>query len=313
MDVEIKDMAKQDYLKGFKYREIAERYEVSINTVKTWVRRGKWKRSKELNKKNMAASDGSTSKAAHEKTTKEVIEDQIKDKVTDDLNLRAGKIQEIHELEHLGLSEKELAFVYEYCRIWSGPRAVAKIWAYHGRAAQEKAARLLGRGDIQEAIDKLKRIIRESVGLEQMAIIQKYIDAAFADMRDFVRWGSVEIPVLDHSGCKIYDEEGEVVMKPVNFVRLQDDAQVDGTLIEEVKQGKEGVSIKLLSKEKALDRLEKYMDLIPDHHNRMIQEEKLKLQRERLEIEKAKDGQDDDNNAYGVVLLPEVEEVEGGE
>lgn len=40
MDVKVK--AKVDYLKGMKYKDIAEKYEVSINTVKSWVKRHGW-------------------------------------------------------------------------------------------------------------------------------------------------------------------------------------------------------------------------------------------------------------------------------
>lgn len=46
--------AEQDYLLGMKYKEIAEKYEVSINTVKSWKQRNGWSR------------DG-TKKGAHKK------------------------------------------------------------------------------------------------------------------------------------------------------------------------------------------------------------------------------------------------------
>lgn len=37
-------LAEQDYLAGMKYREIAEKYAVTINTVKSWKRRHGWNR-----------------------------------------------------------------------------------------------------------------------------------------------------------------------------------------------------------------------------------------------------------------------------
>lgn len=43
---DIKDIAKQDYLKGMKYKELAEKYKVSINTVKSWVKRYNWSEDK---------------------------------------------------------------------------------------------------------------------------------------------------------------------------------------------------------------------------------------------------------------------------
>lgn len=38
--------AEQDYQQGMKYKEIAEKYEVSINTVKSWKQRHGWSREK---------------------------------------------------------------------------------------------------------------------------------------------------------------------------------------------------------------------------------------------------------------------------
>lgn len=38
------ELAQEDYMKGMKYKELAEKYEVSINTVKSWKTRYKWDR-----------------------------------------------------------------------------------------------------------------------------------------------------------------------------------------------------------------------------------------------------------------------------
>lgn len=39
-------LAEQDYLEGLKYKEIAEKYDVSLNTVKSWKQRHGWNREK---------------------------------------------------------------------------------------------------------------------------------------------------------------------------------------------------------------------------------------------------------------------------
>ena len=39
-----KDLAYKDYLKGMRYKEIAEKYGVTLNTVKSWKTRYKWSR-----------------------------------------------------------------------------------------------------------------------------------------------------------------------------------------------------------------------------------------------------------------------------
>lgn len=38
------EKAYKDYISGMKYKDIAEKYEVSINTVKSWQKRYKWTR-----------------------------------------------------------------------------------------------------------------------------------------------------------------------------------------------------------------------------------------------------------------------------
>jgi uncharacterized protein YjcR len=41
-----KELAKQDYLQGMKYKDLAEKYEVSLNTIKSWVKRYGWSKEK---------------------------------------------------------------------------------------------------------------------------------------------------------------------------------------------------------------------------------------------------------------------------
>ena len=42
--MDAKDLAHKDYLAGMKYKDIAEKYNVSINTVKSWQKRNGWTR-----------------------------------------------------------------------------------------------------------------------------------------------------------------------------------------------------------------------------------------------------------------------------
>ncbi|NFD94650.1 phage terminase small subunit [Clostridium sporogenes] len=41
-----KEQAKQDYLEGMKYKDLAEKYSVSLNTIKSWVKRYSWSEEK---------------------------------------------------------------------------------------------------------------------------------------------------------------------------------------------------------------------------------------------------------------------------
>ncbi|WP_035187142.1 terminase gpP N-terminus-related DNA-binding protein, partial [Latilactobacillus curvatus] len=57
MHDESRNDAKEDYLSGMKYKDIADKYDVSINTVKSWKQRNGWER-------------GPNKKAVHPKSKK---------------------------------------------------------------------------------------------------------------------------------------------------------------------------------------------------------------------------------------------------
>ncbi|PFY36877.1 phage terminase small subunit [Bacillus toyonensis] len=40
------ELAQEDYMQGMKYKELAEKYEVSINTIKSWRKRHGWNRKR---------------------------------------------------------------------------------------------------------------------------------------------------------------------------------------------------------------------------------------------------------------------------
>ena len=53
--MDVKEQAFNDYLRGLKYKELAEKYEVSVNTIKSWKRRYGWSREKGAHKKKKGA------------------------------------------------------------------------------------------------------------------------------------------------------------------------------------------------------------------------------------------------------------------
>lgn len=44
--MDVKNLAYKDYINGMKYKDIAEKYNVSINTVRSWKQRNGWERTK---------------------------------------------------------------------------------------------------------------------------------------------------------------------------------------------------------------------------------------------------------------------------
>ncbi|MFS7206705.1 phage terminase small subunit [Carnobacterium divergens] len=55
---DIKKLAKQDYLNGLKQKDICQKYDVPLNTLKSWIQRGKWAQEKNAPKKNKGAPVG---------------------------------------------------------------------------------------------------------------------------------------------------------------------------------------------------------------------------------------------------------------
>ncbi|WP_433322328.1 terminase small subunit [Weissella tructae] len=65
-----KEQAEQDYMAGMKYKDIAAKYEVTINTVKSWKTRGKWVREKGAHKNK---------KGAHKNEPIEVVQEVVEE------------------------------------------------------------------------------------------------------------------------------------------------------------------------------------------------------------------------------------------
>ena len=129
---------------------------------------------------------------------------------------------------------------------------------------------------------KQNRLNREM--LDEHDIFQKYMDIAFADITDFVEFGRENVQVMGAFGpVEIEDQEtGEKVplMKEINSVRFRESVRVDGTLITEVKQGKDGASIKLADRMRALDWIAGHMDLASEEQKARIAQ--LRAQTDKL-------------------------------
>lgn len=65
-------LAEQDYMQGLKYKEIAEKYDVTLNTVKSWKQRHGWQRNKGapdqkgVHTKRIGAPDGNKNALGNE-------------------------------------------------------------------------------------------------------------------------------------------------------------------------------------------------------------------------------------------------------
>lgn len=268
MDGEVKatnaELAYQDYRNGMKYKEIAEKYGVTINTVKSWKTRYKW------------SKDGK--KSVHTKTKK------VCTQKSNESNAKKEAIAEAvgQVIENAELTDKQRLFCLYYVKCFNATKAYQKAFQVDYATACGNASNLLKSIEIKNEILRLKqnRLNREM--LDESDIFQKYMDIAFSDMTDFVEFGQEDVPVMAVYGpVQIKDEEtGEkkTLTKRVNVVRFKDSSEVDGTLIAEVKQGKDGASIKLPDRMKALEWLTEHMYMATEEQRARIENIKAKTE-----------------------------------
>ena len=249
-------LAEKDYVKGMKYKDIAEKYDVSLNTVKSWKKRYGWNRDRGAPKE----------KSVHTKK-------KVAPPVGDDDN--AQEITLDNFLEDSDLTEKQRLFCLYYVRSFNATQSAIKA-GYSPATAHVQGPRLLGNVRVREEIKRIKQYMTNELFIEAMDVLNKYIKIAFSDITDYLTFGQREVQVMGAFG-PVEDENGYPVMKEVNYVDFKESGIVDGTIISEVKQGKDGVSIKLEDRMKALDKLAQYFDLFPDKFKRQIEEEKLKI------------------------------------
>lgn len=268
MDGEVKatnaELAYQDYLKGMKYKEIAEKYGVTINTVKSWKTRYKW------------SKDGK--KSVHTKTGK------VCTQKTDKNNVKKEAIAEAVEqvIENTELTDKQRLFCVLYVKCFNATKAYQKAYEVDYNTAASIGYRLLENDGVKKEIQRLKKNRLNREMLDESDIFQKYMDIAFSDVTDFVEFGQEDVPVMAVYGpVQVKDEEtGEkkTLTKRVNVVRFKDSSEVDGTLIAEVKQGKDGASIKLPDRMKALKWLAEHMYMATEEQRARIENIKAKTE-----------------------------------
>lgn len=270
------DLAYIDYCNGMKYKDIAEKYGVTINTVKSWKTRYKWSKDNE--------------KSVHTKIKNVCTQKNIKEKAA---------VKEVEQvMKNPELTDKQRLFCIYYSRCFNATKAYQRAYACGYEAAMINGSRMLRNDKVKKEILRLKQERLNREFLSEVDIFQKYMDIAFADITDYMTFGTEEVPVMSMYGpVKMKDPEtGEEkpLIKIVNTVRFKNSSEVDGTILSEVKQGRDGASIKLADRMKALQWLSDHMDLGTEEQKAKIaqikaQTEITKLKAQADEDEKIED------------------------
>lgn len=237
------EKAEQGYMSGMKYKDIAEKYGTTINTVKSWKKRYGWNRKEGAPKSKKVC----TQKGKGAPKAVAPIDDGTKE-----------------TLQNNELTPEQQMFCIYYSRTFNAAQSYQKAYGCTYESALRAGPRLLGNVVVKEEIERLKEIKRQQIIATEEDFVEIQMRIAFADIGDYLSFGREKVDVMGAFGPVKDSETGETLKKEVNSVKLNESCKVDTQIIQEVKQGKDGVSLKLADKQKAYDWLTKYFLMHPD-------------------------------------------------
>ena len=251
------EKAEQDYMAGMKYKDIADKYDTTINTVKSWKKRYGWNRKEGAPKKEKVCTQNKMSAP----TSRVEIDDGTRETLQND-----------------DLTPEQQMFCIYYSRTFNATQSYLKAYGCAYSTALTNGPALLGNTRIRTELDRLKEIKRQQIVMGEDDVVELQMRIAFADMGDYTSFGQERVPVMAMYGpVQVENKETgqkETLMKDINVVRLNESGNVDTQIIQEVKQGKDGVTIKLKDPQKAMDWLTKYFLMHPESKYRAEYEKK---------------------------------------
>ncbi|WP_431811402.1 terminase small subunit [Lysinibacillus sp. FW12] len=250
--------------------DLAEKHDIKLGTLKSRKSREKWSR------------DATEKDATKTKKVATVKEDAPKDGVI------------YFEAEgNDGLTDKQRLFCMYYVKCFN--QTVAAIKAGYARdSAHVEGSRLLRNAKVVTEVKRLKGELRKGLFIDAMDVLEKYVQIAFADITDYVEFGRERVELIGAFG-PVYDKNDKPVMVDQDFVRFKEHDEVDGTIVTEIKMGKDGASIKLADKMRALDFLAKHFDLLNERERKQLEIEKAKASLELSKIAIRKENGDDED------------------
>ena len=243
--------AYKDYRKWMKYKDIADKYNVSLNTVKSWKRRQWADIEKGVQPKKKSVHTKRTPKESGNAPPKTEL-----------------LPEEIETLNNEELTEKQRLFCLYYVRWFNATKAYQKAYSCDYSTAMVNGCKLLSNPKIKEHIQAIKDAKIKQAMYTAEDFFQKMMDIAYSDATDFLSFGR---------------RKDKKTGLEYNYVDFLDSSEIDGTLIQEVKQGKDGCSIKLVSKEFALKWLDKHYSEATDLQKAQI--EQLRAQTDKLKAD----------------------------
>lgn len=229
--VESHEKAEKDYMAGMKYKDIAEKYGTTINTVKSWKKRYGWNRKEGAHKKEKVC----TQNKRVERVAPVQPEDGTKETLQND-----------------ELTPEQQMFCIYYSRTFNATQSYLKAYGCNYETALRAGPRLLGNVGVRAEIERLREIKRQQIVVSEEDIVELQMRIAFSDIGNYISFGKTEIET----------KSGEVI--EVNSVDLKESIMTDTQLVRKVSEGKNGISIEVEDRQKAISWLTKYFLMHPE-------------------------------------------------
>lgn len=246
--------------------DIAEQLGCEPATIRTWKNRYKWD------------SDGSATFQKKSETKRNVS--KRKETPVDD-----GTRETLQNDE---LTPDQQMFCIYYSRTFNAAQSYQKAYGCKYESAMVRGSELLRNVKVRKEIERLKEIKRQQIVTGTEDIVELQMRIAFADIGNYMSFGQKEI------------EDSETGIEYMtSTVDLKESKNTDTQIIQEVKKGRDGVSIKLADRQKAIDWLTRFFEMNPsDRHRKEFDKRKLDLELLKLEMqtkESADDTPEQDN------------------
>ena len=256
------EVARKLYEQGILLKDIAEQLDVPQGTIRRWKSTYKWDQVADCSDVRKESERSVNSERSEKKKVQRVKHD-------------VASVTENPEL-----TDKQRLFCLYYVRCFNATKAYQKAYSCSYETACGHGHELLKNVEIIAEINRLKQSRLNRELLDEHDIFQKYMDIAFADITDFVQFGQEEEYVIGQFGLVQVEDpvtgKKAPLKQKVNTVRFRESDSIDGTLITEVKNGKNGASIKLADRMKALEWLAEHMDIATEEQKARIAVLKMK-------------------------------------
>lgn len=156
------------------------------------------------------------------------------------------------------LTPKQELFCQYYAKNNNALQSYLKAYGCSKETAIAHAYECVEKRGVKKRVAELKAKQRLDPSVTKEDMILHCLKVVGADIGEYLRFSNQEITITD--------KKGNEFTKRVNVITLEDSDKVDTNVIAEVKQGRDGISVKLEDKRWAWEKLEKYLGFDIDSH-----------------------------------------------